>query len=51
MGLQLVTDASVEPVTLAQAKLWLGVETGDTAFDKRVPLGVCDNRTEIKRSD
>lgn len=33
MGLRLFTAPTVEPVTLAQAKLWLKVETGDTADD------------------
>lgn len=33
MGLQLVTDATVEPVTLAEAKLWLKVESADTDDD------------------
>ena len=33
MGLRLYTAPTVEPVTLAQAKLWLKVETGDTTDD------------------
>lgn len=33
MGLQLITDVTVEPVTLAEAKLWLKVEDGITADD------------------
>lgn len=33
MGLRLITAPTVEPVTLAEAKLWLKVETGDTADD------------------
>ncbi|MBK8916371.1 MAG: phage head-tail connector protein [Phycisphaerales bacterium] len=36
MGLQLITSPTAEPVTLAEAKLWLKVEAGDTADDSLI---------------